>query len=361
MTHANKIASWWSHMSLRAVVALAGVAALVILLVYLEGGLGAHKVAPGVVPVATAGRGPASEVRVEQREVEDWVDWPATVTSRQVANLAPKLMARILEVRVDVGSVVKQGEIVVVLDDRDVRTRVQQAEGALRSLEALATQADVELRRAQLLFQKQVGTRQDLDAADARSKSTRAQVAQSSDGLAEAQVMLSETSMRAPFDGIVAARLADPGDMAVPGKPIAIIHDPSALRLEANVSEACARSLAVGTPLPVRIAAEELVARIEEISPASDAQSRTLLVKAALTAGPHLRPGLFASVRLACGTHTALLVPAGAIVRSGQLESVRVRVDGEMRLRSVRTGKAYGDQVEVLSGLQAGSTVLVEP
>lgn len=362
MTTANRIGSWWSRLSRPALVPVAGVVALVVLLAYLEGGIGAHKVAPGNVPLATASRGEGSEVRVEPREVEDWVDWPATVTSRLVANLAPKVMARVLDVRVGVGSLVKQGDVVAVLDDRDVRARAQQAQAALRSIEAQATQADIELRRAQLLFQKQVGTQQDLDAADSRAKSIRAQVGQARDGLAEAQVMLSETSMRAPFDGVVAARLADPGDMAVPGKPIAIIHDPSALRLEANVSEACARSLAVGKPVPVSLGGAELTASIEEIAPASDAQSRTLLVKAALAASPDLRrPGMFATVRLACGAHTALLVPARSILRSGQLESVRVRVDGEIRLRSVRTGKAYGDQVEVLSGLQAGSTVVVEP
>jgi RND family efflux transporter MFP subunit len=350
------------RMPRKAVFAAAAVAALVLLLLYLQGTIGGRKVAPGVVPLPAGGAASHHLATVEKREVQDVIDWPATVRSRTVANVAAKAMARVLEVRVTAGTAVRRGDIIAVLDDRDMKARADQARAALAAAEAQAAQADADLRRGQTLFRKGASTQQELDGVEARSKSTRAQVAQARDALTEVQVLLGDTSMRAPFDGVVAERLVDPGDMAVPGKPIAVIHDPGSLRLETHVPEGCAGMLSLGMDVTARIDSpvREAAARIEEIAPAADPQSRTFLVKAALPALPGLRPGTFGSLRTPCGAHVALLVPPAAVSRSGQLEAVRLVVDGDIRTRNVRTGKTYGDRVEVLSGLQEGQRVIVE-
>jgi multidrug efflux pump subunit AcrA (membrane-fusion protein) len=161
--------SLWTRLPRKPIIAAAGVVALIALLLYLEGTFSAHKVAPGVVPLPTGAEAPANAVRLEQREVEDWVDWPATVSSRLVANLAPKVMARVLEVRVTAGAAVRQGDIIAVLDDRDARARSQQAAAALRAAEAQAVQAEADWHRARTLLQRQAGTQQDLEAAEARA------------------------------------------------------------------------------------------------------------------------------------------------------------------------------------------------
>jgi RND family efflux transporter MFP subunit len=343
----------------KAVFAGAAVAALIVLLLYIQG-FGGRKVRPGVVALPAGGEA-HNVATVEKREVPDAIDWPATVRSRTVANIAPKVMARVLEVRVTVGSAVRQGDLLAVLDDRDIKARAQQAQGALAAVEAQAAQADADLRRAQALFRKQASTQQELDSVEARAKSTRAQVAQARDALKEAQVALGDASMRAPFDGVVAERFVDPGDMAAPGKPVVVMYAPGSLRLETHVSEHCVGMLSVGMDVPARVDTPvlESVAHIEEIAPAADPQSRTFLVKASLSALPRLRPGTFGSLRAPCGTHPALLIPPAAVIRSGQLESVRLMVDGTVRTRNVRTGKTYNDRVEVLSGLQEGERVLI--
>lgn len=347
----------------KARIAAAAVAALILMLLYVQGTIGGRKVRPGVVPLPAGGEGSGNVAAVEKREVQDVVDWPATVSSRTVANVAPRVMARVLDVRVSAGAAVQQGDIVALLDDRELKARADQARAGLAGAEAQATQAEADLRRGQALFRKQAFAQQDLDALEARSKSARAQVAQARDGFTEVQILLGETSVRAPFDGVVAERFVDPGDMAVPGKPVVVIHDPSSLRLESNISAGCVSLLRLGADVPVRIDTppQEAVARIEEIAPAADPHSRTFLVKAALPALPNLRPGTFGILRAPCGTHVALLIPPAAVTRSGQLEAVRLVVDSEVRTRNVRTGKTYGDRVEVLSGLQEGERVLVEP
>lgn len=346
----------------KAIAAAGAVLGLILLLLYLEGAIGGHKVEPGhAAPGAEAAN--AATVVVEERDVDDVVDWPGTVTARLSAEIAPTVMARVLDVRVQAGSAVRRGDVIAVLDARDLTARRQQAEGAVTAAAAQARQAEADLGRARQLFAKQALTRQDLDAAEARAATVRAQAAQARDALAEARVHLGETEVRAPFDGVVAARHLDPGDTAGPGAPVALLQDPSTLRLEADVSEGCAAPLAIGAELPVRVGAPpvELVARVEELAPVADPSSRTRHVKAVLPANQALRPGAFASLRLACGTHRAMVVPAAAVRRAGQLETVRVLVDGAPLVRSVRTGKAIGDQVEILSGLRAGDTVLVQP
>jgi RND family efflux transporter MFP subunit len=178
----------------------------------------------------------------------------------------------------------------------------------------------------------------------------------------EGEVTLGEAAVKAPFDGVVAERLAEPGDTAAPGRPLLVIHDPLKLRLEAQVPESCASKASVGMEVRARIDAlgREVLARVEEISPAADPQSRTFLLKAALPEEKGLRPGTFGRFLQPCGKKTALLVPAAAVARSGQLEMVRVLEGGRPQVRHVRTGKAHGAKVEVLSGLREGETVLVE-
>lgn len=337
-----------------------GLIGLLVVVQVMRGGCG-DVVAPGVVPLPEEGATGAATAAVVEEDIADVVQWPGTVTARLSAAVAPTVMARVLEVRVQAGSLVRAGDVIASLDARDLSARVEQGGAAVAAAEAQAQQADADLRRARQLFEKEALTPQDLDAAEARAKTMRAQAAQARNAMAEARVHLGETVVRAPFDGVVAQRLVDPGDTAGPGRPVAVLQDPSALRLEADLSERCAAALAVGDALPVRFGAPpvEVSAQVEEIAPVADPASRTRRVKATLPAHPGLRPGGFATLLVACGSHRGLLVPAVALQRSGQLETVRVLVDGAARRRSVRTGKVVGDRVEVLSGVRAGDVVLL--
>ncbi|MBI4517635.1 MAG: efflux RND transporter periplasmic adaptor subunit [Deltaproteobacteria bacterium] len=346
----------------KALIALAAIAALVLLLLYLQGTFGRAKVTPGVVPLGAEPGEAGRSVTVEVREVDDLIDWPGTVGSRSVANVASKVMARVLAVHVVAGAAVKAGEVMAALDDRDVQARLQQARAALAAAEAQATHAEADQRRLRALFKQLVATQQDLDAVDARTKGARALAAQARDALAEADVLLGETTVRAPFDGVVAERLVDPGDTATPGRALVVIHDPASLRLEARVSEQCAGGLSLGRELVAHLDApeRELVVQVEEIAPMADPASRTFLIRAGLPPGAGLRPGTYGSLRIPCAKHTALLIPAAAVTRTGQLESVRVVSAGSAHVRHVRTGKTFGDLIEVLSGLRAGEQVVVE-
>jgi multidrug efflux pump subunit AcrA (membrane-fusion protein) len=114
-----------------------------------------------------------------------------------------------------------------------------------------------------------------------------------------------------------------------------------------------------GQELKARIGSEDYPIRVEEIAPAADPQTRTVLVKAALDPRLQTQPGTFAWLEQPCGRHSALLIPRSAVSRTGQLERVRVVLNGKGMLRLVRTGKTRDGSIEVLSGLEEGENVLV--
>ncbi len=336
----------------------AGVGGLVLLLLYMQGTIGGAKVAPGEVPFVRAQES-GSKVAAEEAELEDLLEWPGTLRSRTTAQVGAKLLARVVEVKATAGQAVKAGDPLALLDDRDLRARLDQARSAAVAAEAQAAQAEADHARVRGLLEKQAATARDLEAAEARSKAMRAQAVQARSAIGEIDVLLTEAIVRAPFDGVVAERQVEPGDTAAPGRTLFVLHDPSRLRLEATVPEGWAGRLAVGAELRARIDAagtEERAAKVEEIAASSDPQSRTVLVKAALADVKGLRPGLFGRLLQPGEKRKVLLIPSAAVVRSGQLETVTVAGEGP---RHVRTGKARGDRVEVLSGLRAGDEVIV--
>jgi len=336
--------------------ALVSLLGLVLLLVWMEGGF-SSKVPPGTA-LASEKSEPfrGATARVEAREFAELMRWPATVTARSVAQIAPKVPARILSLSVQAGDKVSAGQIVGRLDQNETQSRVDQARSGLAAVQALSAKAEAELRRTQNLFKQEAATQQSLEAAQAAARSAEAQVTQAKAAIATAESFLVETVLRAPFDGTVVKRNLEPGDMAQPGSAVLTVQTNQKLRVEAAIPEDCARSVFLGQSLKAQIAGLARSAKVEEIAPAADPQSRTVLIKASLDGSA--QPGAFAWIEQACGRRSALLIPAASVSRSGQLESVHVVEQGLPKLRHVRTGKAYDGQVEVLSGLKAGDVVV---
>ena len=133
---------------------------------------------------------------------------------------------------------------------------------------------------------------------------------------------------------VVVERLAEPGDMAMPGKPLVRLYDENALRVELQVPEELARDDRAGHArlrCSVDATGAEYHTQVSEIVPASDPASRSFLVRAPLPSGGHLQPGMFARATFAAGSETVLTIPRDAVERVGQLETVRVYSAGRIR------------------------------
>lgn len=347
----------------RVIAALFGVAVVGGAIVWLSGGFGA-RVAPGVVAsAARVAPKDAPRARVERR-IEDAVEWTSgALASKRRTAVSAQILGRIEQVDVRAGDRVAEGDVVVRLDAQEASARAAEARQALASAKARRDLARTEMTRVGKLFERGVVTRQRLDQATADLREAEAEVERLSRALEAAETALSYTVIHAPVGGLVIDRLAEPGEIASPGRPLLRIYDPAALRVEAAVRESLAVKLALGQVLRVRVPAlgKSFEGKIEEIVPFAEPGARTLLIKVGLPRDKRLYAGLFARVAIPAGQRARLTVPEAAVSRIGQLAFVTVIGEGErLARRMVTLGRRDAEgRLDVLSGLAEGETVLL--
>lgn len=342
---------------------------LIVVILFVLGLIGGgEKVEPCNVTVkATPLPANARTLTLSKQQSDGIISWPGTIRSRSVARIAPKFSARIIEITVDASDTVKQDDVLARLDEQAMRAAYQQALAALNAAKAQAERAIADEKRITGLYKKEAATRQSYDAAIAQANSARAAVKRAASAVRQAKVNLGENVLRAPFDGVISERLKEPGDMGLPGDPVVFLTKTDHLRVEAAIPTSCANKLSVGDVVGVRIDSLNVktTGTVDEIVPEIDPATRTQLVKAALPDNSELRtgltPGLFAWLEQSCEGHqNILMIPVSAVVRYGQLETVSVVEDNQLHTRHIRTGKQSGDQVEVLSGLSEGETIVLQ-
>jgi RND family efflux transporter MFP subunit len=170
--------------------------------------------------------------------------------------------------------------------------------------------------------------------------------------------------VRAPFEGVITEKKVEAGELASPGQPLLKMEDPQRLRLEATVAEGDLKSVSRGDKIPVVIDAlggQALTGLVSQILPAGDPQTHTFMVKVDLPKTPGLKTGMFGRFQLDKGLTQTILVPSAAVVERGELSSLYVvGSDQTARLRWVKLGRRFEQQVEILSGLNIGERVLVD-
>lgn len=292
---------------------------------------------------------PAVAVRVQTVESKPHVateEVTGSVRAKLRSVIEAKMVGRIEKMHAVPGQVVKAGEVLVELDAREVQAKLDQAK-------AVRDQSERDLKRYTALIANKVTTQAEFEAVQSRNRVAKA-------ALDEAETALGYMTITAPFGGVITRQSADVGDLASPGKALLEIEDPAALRFEADVPEAIIGSIEAGAKLLVRIGSVEVVGAVSEIAPVADVQSRTFLVKLDLPQTHGLRTGQFGRVAVPVSATSILRVPASAVVQRGQMEIVFVVQNGRAQLRLVKTGKRFGDEVELVSGIEAQEQVAVE-
>ena len=320
--------------------------------------------------------------------------WPSiyeatgTVRARTSAVIAAKLLGYVREVKVQAGDRVREGQLLVTLDARDLDVNSRRAEAALDEVRSSTPEADSAVAgakanldlaqttfdRMQELWNKKSISNQEFDEASAKVKAAQAayemargrrvqldaQAARVQQDIRSTEVTRSYAEITAPFAGVVTAKSVDPGAMAVPGAPLLTIEREGAYRLEASVEESRLSVIRVGQPVSVALDGIDrtLKARVSEIVPAVDAASRSYTVKIDLPSLPTLRSGAFGRASFSLGSRSPLAIPMGAVTVRGQLQSVMVAENGIAHTRLITAGQQSKDQTEVLSGLTAGESVI---
>jgi len=270
-----------------------------------------------------------------------------TVRAARRAELATRLMGRVESVRVRAGDRVRPGQLLLTVERASLTAAQQQAAAALG-------QAALTLRRTERLYADSAAPLVQLEAARTAHAQAQAQAGAVQADLAYAEV-------RAPFAGVVTARMADPGDQAAPGQPLLVVEDQAKREIVVTVPDEVGEQLREGEAATVEIGAgtRRVTARIEAVVPGADPRSPTVEVR--LSGPADLAPGLAAVAELPAGGRSTLQVPASAIMRRGQLEGVYLFApDSTLRLRWIRTGRQRDSTVEVLSGLLRGDIVALD-
>jgi RND family efflux transporter MFP subunit len=298
---------------------------------------------------------------VVRSTVEDVLTAVGSVQPRRKADIASQIIASVLEVKVQPGDRVKPGDVLIVLDDREL---VAQLGEALAAVTAAEVEADV--RQRDYDRSKKVGagaeSKEEKEHIIGAYNQSKALLKRSHQQVARIEVQLTYTQIKAASPGVVVDRFVDPGDLAVPGKPLLAVQDTRELELHACVPESQALNVTVGQKLPVRIDAANLagVGTVREVVPLAQQVSRSVLVKVSLPANisAPVFAGMFGRVTLPIGQSSRLLIPQAAVKQVGQLELVEVtNGDRTLERRFVRTGRTFDVNVEVLSGLNEGETI----
>lgn len=336
-------------------------AAALLLLLWMAGFLTPGKIRPGTVSHSAedATHGPTAQVRVEEQPIMR--EAVGTVGSRVAVAVASQIMTNVLEVTASVGVNVHKGSVLVRLDARDLAARLHEAEAGASAARAALGGAEADKKRFEALIARHAVTQKEFEDVRTGYAMAQSRLQAAEQTVAQARVALGYVEIQAPIDGVVAEKMVEPGDLAVPGRPLLMLHDPQQLRIDASVAEELAPRLAIGSSVTVHVDSLGKVfsTQIDEIIPRADPITRTITVRAPLPAGEGLQPGMFGRLTFAAGSVRTLSIPRSAVRRIGQLESVQVMTPSGPRSRHVQMGVLRDDQVEILAGLEAGESVLL--
>lgn len=323
----------------------AGAAALIAVLVYLL-----VRSTPGPVTAPAIREVSGDTIVTAIHEVPRTVEATGVVVSAREVVLASKVLAAVTELRAREGSAVKAGDIVIALDDRDLRADLERAE-------AERSNAASRFERLKPLAAQGLASPQTLEDAERALKVAEA-------ARASAAALLAATTIRAPFDAVVTDRAIEVGDMATPGRPLLTIEDARSLRLEVTVAGEAAGAIRRGARAEVVIDAlggEPLDGSVGVVIPRADPATQSVTVKVEFPRVPGLRSGMYGRARFEVGRERALALPVATVSSVGALDRVYViDAEGVVRARLVRIGRRLGAEVEVLSGLDAGERVLAD-
>jgi RND family efflux transporter MFP subunit len=306
---------------------------------------------------------------------------------------------------VDLGSTVRQGDVLARLEPEDFELRVAQAEAALQqararlglSIEGEDSQVDLEqtslVRQARALLEEvklrvdrltslskqEMTTAAELDAARAamlvaegryqdaieEGRTRKALLAQRQSELSLARKQLRDSVLSAPMDGVISGRHTSAGEFLTAGKPVLTLVSVDPIRLKVSVPERHVPSLELGQTVQVSIESDPTIyrGRLARLSPVIELINRTLPIEAELPNPARvLRPGAFVRGQIITGRDEhVVLLPRRALVTFAGVQKVVIVQDGKAIEKRVQTGRTSGDLIEIKSGLKAGDGVILDP
>jgi RND family efflux transporter MFP subunit len=342
--------------------------------------------------------------RVEEMPVGTSVSVTGTLAAQDEATLSVKVPGRVSSIAVDLGSVVRRGQVVAQVEQQDYRLRVQTAEAALqqararlglppqgdsdrfdpeatgtvRSARAVLEEARMNRARVVQLVESGVVPRAEYESADAAFKVAQGRYQDAVEEIRNRQALLSQrrtevslarqaladTVVVAPFDGLVQEKHASVGEYLGAAAPVVTVVRVNPLRFRGEVPERDAATVRAGQNVRVTVEGDNglYAGRIVRLSPTINQQNRVLVVEAEIANPGGLRPGGFARAEIVTNSgDMAVTVPANAVVTFAGIEKVITVENGKAKEKPITTGRRADTWTEILSGINLGEAVVLDP
>lgn len=301
-------------------------------------------------------------VTLQAESVPRWLTLDGRVEPVNQGTVAAQTSGRIVRMLVDVNDRVEAGAPLLEISGNEQSAAVAGAKARLARAQAQQSEADRQLTRFQALSVKGVVTRSQLDNAQAAALAARAEVKAAEAALVQAREAFGYTRILAPYAGVVTARHVELGETVAPGTPLLSGLSLDALRVESELPQSLLGSATLQTDaievlLPGGAVPPLGIKRFDYADP----QSHTFRLRLDLPerqAG--VLPGMWVKVRVRLGERNALMIPAGALLRQGELSAVYLRHGETWTLTPVRVGESEGERVEILAGLKAGDRIAAD-
>lgn len=335
---------------------------------------------------------PSSEWKPTQTDVVSRepvrIEVAGTIRAADVAQMSTRFAGFVSQIRVKAGASVKKGDLMVVIDDRNLKAQAEKLDAARTELDQALREARFQQEAAQArqvvasntferirkLYEKDAASRQEYEEAESGDRAARASLEAAGQRVSqmEAKILQTESDQKdtaanlqyvrltAPFDGVVASVPAQQGTFVSPGQPLVTVEGPAAFEVIFSVEENLLPIVRVGQEISLLVNGsrkEPLTATVTEVSSAADVRTRTFQVKARLSSNDDLRSGISATAQLDSPDKNSLWIPASFLSRTYDVETVWVQQGDNWQRVLVKSGSQKGDKVEILSGLNEGDRI----
>lgn len=282
------------------------------------------------------------------------------------STVSAQTRGRIQEIRFDIDDYVNKDDVLIRMQDKEQRARVDSVRASLREAEARLAQAEQDYVRTRDIYKKKLVSKSKLDSATAERSAAKSRVQAASAKLTEAQQQLEYTVVRAPYSGIVVKRHVEVGEIANVGKQLMTGLSLEKLRVTVQVPQSRIAAIRDSCQAVIRNPVsrdQELNAQCTTVFPYADPASNSFRVRLNLPEGDHkLLPGMLVKVVFIVGQAQRLLVPSATLVYRSEVTAVYVvNEKGRVSMRQVRTGERHQQQTEIVAGLHAGERIALDP
>jgi RND family efflux transporter MFP subunit len=310
---------------------------------------------------------PTVNVKVSTPASENgqYISASGKIEAVQNANLSTRNMGYVNNVHVNVGDKVKQGQLLISINSSDISAQKAQVDASIVEATVALNNAEKDFLRYKALFAENSASQKEMDDITANFEMSKARLESAKQMKNQVNAQLSYSNITAPFSGIITGKYINKGDMANPGMPLISMETPGSFQVIAMIPESQVSKISTNTTVNVLVkSVNQLISgKVTEISSSAKNTGGQYLAKIILDkTDANILSGMFATVQFSVENNTSstVLIPTSAIVTNGSLKGIyTISEQNTAILRWLRFGAVYGDQVEVLSGLNANEQYIV--